>query len=523
MSGTAIGELRERLSRIDEAATHAPRGGLAGLLRMVARWLARLFRLAPRASEPVRLAPGDDRRDIEREIADATWVEEARIALGSAAVRAGIADGPPDVLVGALREWQAARAEQMADADARLDVWEQLQRVLGEEKLSGLEATASRLRSEAEARAASVDRDELARALSGPPDGTAPSELRERTSDAHRAGTESRLHMRQAQDELFEEAAGRRDTASAALRDAAAAIGSRAAISDEQESALSEWLRDRSEALAEHRRRVDDWEELQRLLGEQTLDEMETEALRLRTEADSLVRGTRPDAMEQARADEPTAGDLEAIEAALGDARARRDTGRGELGEFELGLPHLAEAQERVSRAEVEVERIDGLEKTLSTAIGFLEAAQERVHRNIAPVLRATVLERLAQVTGGRYTDCRVDPESLEVEVADPGGRWRPARLLSHGTAEQLYLLLRAALARHLTEPAGEACPLILDDVVSAADSERKQRLLETLLSMSESTQVILFSHEDDVRTWAEERLNGADDRLTVLAAAAAA
>ena len=181
-------------------------------------------------------------------------------------------------------------------------------------------------------------------------------------------------------------------------------------------------------------------------------------------------------------------------------------------------MPDLTEAQERVTRAEAEVARVQGLDETLGTAIRFLEAAQERVHRDIAPVLRATVLERIEQVTGGQYADCRIDPESLEVEVADLDGRWRAARLLSHGTAEQLYLLLRAALAQHLTEPAGEACPLILDDVVSAADSERKQRLLETFLSISGSTQVILFTHEDDVRSWAEERLTGANNRLTILA-----
>ena len=165
---------------------------------------------------------------------------------------------------------------------------------------------------------------------------------------------------------------------------------------------------------------------------------------------------------------------------------------------------------------------MERLDQTLGTAVQFLEAAQERVHRDIAPVLRATVLERLEHGRGGRYTDCRVDPESLQVDVADAGGRWRPARLLSHGTAEQLYLLLRVALARHLTEPSGEACPLILDDVVSAADSARKRELLETLLSISESTQVILFTHEDDVRSWAEARLTGASDRLTVLASEAA-
>ena len=85
------------------------------------------------------------------------------------------------------------------------------------------------------------------------------------------------------------------------------------------------------------------------------------------------------------------------------------------------------------------------------------------------------------------------------VEVAGADGRWRNAALLSHGTAEQVYLLLRLAMARHLTAR-NEVCPLILDDVVGASDGGRKRVVLETLLSISESTQVILFTHEDDVR-----------------------
>ena len=227
-----------------------------------------------------------------------------------------------------------------------------------------------------------------------------------------------------------------------------------------------------------------------------------------------------PEAIAEVRAREPTAADLDALSEVLGAARAGRDTALGELREFESGLPDLADAEEGLERAEAELARVQRLDQTLGTAITFLEAAQERVHRDIAPVLRATVLERLDRVTGGRYVDCRVDPESLKVEVADAAGRWRSAGLLSHGTAEQLYLLLRVALARHLTAHTGEACPLILDDVVSAADSDRKRQLLDTLLAISESVQVVLFTHEDDVRGWAEKHLTGARDRLTMLAEA---
>ena len=494
------------------------RVGLAGFLRAIVQWFARLFGLAPRASGPEHSDLTERRRVLEREIEDATRVEEARIGIRNVALRAELPDGSAAALVRSLREWQQTRADQMGEADVRLAVWEELQRVLGEQTLGNLEAAAARARREADSRAAAADSDRLTRALARPLDDAQLAELPGRTNAARRAETESRLRIREANDGRFEVDTLRRDEALAGLQIATGAIGREALTADDQESALSEWLEHRGEVLARDRRKTDEWEDLQRVLGEQTLADFEEDTETLRSEAGSLLASVAPEAIEAARGREPSGEDLEDLETDLGEARARRDTARGELDEFESGLPDVPEAEERVDRVVAELARVEGLDQTLGTAIHFLEAAQERVHRDIAPVLRATVLERLEHVTGGRYTDCRVNPESLQVDVADAEGRWRPARLLSHGTAEQLYLLLRVALARHLTEPAGEACPLILDDVVSASDSERKRQLLETLLSISESTQVILFTHEDDVRSWAEERLTGASDRLTVLA-----
>ena len=171
----------------------------------------------------------------------------------------------------------------------------------------------------------------------------------------------------------------------------------------------------------------------------------------------------------------------------------------------------------KLAEAERELERVRQLDKTLETTMRFLGSAQEEVHRDIAPVLRATVLECLPAVTGDRYTDCRIDPADLRVEVSGQGSRWRDAALLSHGTAEQVYLLLRLALARHLTNGSRERCPLILDDAVGASDGSRKRATLEALLVISESTQVILFTHEDDVRDWARNRLASASNSLVEL------
>ena len=308
VSGTPIVELHGRLSAIDQEAASASRGGLAGLLRAIVRWLARLFRRSPGASEPERSDLAERRRGIEREIEDFTRVEEARSGIRNAALCAAIPEGATDDLVHTLRQWQHTRAGQMAEADARRTTWEHLQRVLGEQTLADLEAGATRLRSDAEARVAVVDRDDLVRALSQRSGSAALAELQERTSDAGRARTESRLRMREAQDARFEEAVRQRAAALAGLREAATAIGSRAVTSDDQEAYLSEWLKDRREALAEDRRRADEWEELQRLLGERTLADVEVEALRLRSAADSLVGTVGPDTIDQAGADGPAAG-----------------------------------------------------------------------------------------------------------------------------------------------------------------------------------------------------------------------
>ena len=521
VSGTPISELRNQLKEIEQELAGARSRGLAALLRRIVQWFARLLGLAPRASAPKRSGLHERRRGIEREIDDTSRVEDAVIAIRKVALGAGLPDGSPIALVQSLRNWQRTRAEQMREVDERLEAWEDLQRLLGDQNLDGIEAETIDLRTEADSRAAAVDRSRLTCALSQPLNDADLTDLRRRASDVRRTQIENSLRMREERDARYEADSLKRAEALSELREAALAIRSEALTSEEQESVLREWIPRRREMLAEDRRKLDDWEELQRLLGESTLADLEEATSGLRSEADALIAKAVQEALVEAKARNPSKGDLDGLGVRLRSARARRDKARGELTEFESGLPDVAEVEELSDRAKTEVQRVKRLDQTLGTAISFLEAAQERVHRDIAPVLRATVLEHLNQVTANRYVDCRVAPESLKVEVADGQGRWYSAGLLSHGTAEQLYLLLRLALSRHLTEPSGEACPLILDDVVSASDSGRKRKLLETLLSISDSVQVILFTHEDDVRSWAEKRLTGTRDQLTVLASPA--
>jgi len=94
------------------------------------------------------------------------------------------------------------------------------------------------------------------------------------------------------------------------------------------------------------------------------------------------------------------------------------------------------------------------------------------------------------------------------VRVRRTGGALREVEDLSVGTVEQVYLLLRVALAERLVRP-GESCPLLLDDVTVHADQERARRLLDVLLAVAERHQVVLFTQQEQVREWARVNLTG--------------
>ena len=330
-----------------------------------------------------------------------------------------------------------------------------------------------------------------------------------------------RLGHRREAERRYAEDLERWRQAEAALGAAADVVGVAATDPEARAKALAAWQGRRHAALADLESRGAAWDTLQQLLAGQSLEALAAVTATRRANAAARAAQVSPATLDSARAAPVTAESLDRSEREAAAARAAAQTDRGRLEQLAAGLPSLVDAEEELEAARGELERVERLDRTLATTIRFLEQAEERVHRDVAPVLGATVRQWLPRVTGERYADCRVDPESLRVEVRAGGGEWRRAELLSHGTAEQVYLLLRLALARHLAAP-GEVCPLILDDAVAACDAERRRALLDTLRAISASAQVILFTHEDDVRDWARQSLSAPRDQLTTLAPPAA-
>ena len=82
--------------------------------------------------------------------------------------------------------------------------------------------------------------------------------------------------------------------------------------------------------------------------------------------------------------DEP-ATQLRVLRQVRSDLREALAGKRARLDEYGRTIPIVAEAEEGVSGAEAELERVMGLDRTLTTTKEYLTQAQDKIHRTLAP------------------------------------------------------------------------------------------------------------------------------------------
>ena len=327
---------------------------------------------------------------------------------------------------------------------------------------------------------------------------------------ARRPDVQEALRVRQDREHAFNQIAQKRAEQSAALVRLSETVGEVAQDPDQAAAHLTTWLeRQEARQSAEGDRRERSGR-LAQVLDGQTLEE-------LCASRDLLVEeaGPRP---------EDTPADLQArMEAAIRrrDSLADRvaELG-GQVSAMTEAIPPVAEVIEAEAEAERRLEAVQRLAKTMDLAERHLTVAKEKAHANIAPALVKTMGPWLPRVTQGRYVDLNINAEDLVVEVQEAAGAWRDATLLSHGTTEQIYLLLRLSLAEHLATT-DEVAPMFLDDVTVQSDPTRTVELLEVLHEVSRHRQIVLFTQESEVVEWADRRLRGAEDAVVELGIAA--
>ncbi|WP_026672508.1 ATP-binding protein [Alkalihalobacterium bogoriense] len=128
----------------------------------------------------------------------------------------------------------------------------------------------------------------------------------------------------------------------------------------------------------------------------------------------------------------------------------------------------------------------------------MLEKTKEIYENERQPEVMKQASAYFSAMTAGRYQRifAPMDKQMIVVERQD-GLRFSPEEL-SRGTAEQLYISIRFALA--MTYESNDPFPLILDDIFVNFDDERKQAIVTIIEELAQKRQVLFFTCHDNVK-----------------------
>ena len=189
---------------------------------------------------------------------------------------------------------------------------------------------------------------------------------------------------------------------------------------------------------------------------------------------------------------QPTA-DLPTLLSRYEAAEAARSEARAVLAGIELQLSAHTVDSAGHAAAQAEYDRLRHLESILRETRTRLESARTSAHIALADRLAYQIRDWLRDVTDGRYTSVRIDPDTMTVYIAGPADPEVDSDEDSQGTSDVVRLLLRLALYQR--KRGGEAGPLLLDDVLSHSDPLRAKRTVEILARIAKhGNQVILFA-----------------------------
>lgn len=127
----------------------------------------------------------------------------------------------------------------------------------------------------------------------------------------------------------------------------------------------------------------------------------------------------------------------------------------------------------------------------------LLNMAKERHERQRQPAVLQQASTYISKMTDGAYNRVMAPAGRTDVlEVESSGGARIPLPALSRGTASQLYLSVRLALA---SQYSGVGLPVILDDILVDFDRDRLKGAVQVLGEFSRQRQVILFTCHEHV------------------------
>ncbi len=206
------------------------------------------------------------------------------------------------------------------------------------------------------------------------------------------------------------------------------------------------------------------------------------------------------------------------LERLMRDAELATATLTVELKLGENAIPELAPIEEDVERLRAELEHLETFDRALALAASTVSRLTHEAHQMFARRLETYAAEALHKVTGGRYSEIRIDPTTFILRARVPEtGQIVDLESLSAGTRDQVYLIVRIAMARVFAEGL-ELPPLLLDDPFAYWDDTRIDRCIPIIAHNAFDAQTILFTASPELAA-AAERLGAARIDLVTSAA----
>ena len=149
------------------------------------------------------------------------------------------------------------------------------------------------------------------------------------------------------------------------------------------------------------------------------------------------------------------------------------------------------EGEERALRAEIA--RAADEWRVAAMARGLVERTLGEFSRTRQPAVLEHASGAFARVTDGAYQKIVQDDGGWNLTVLDGNQQRKRPEELSRGTAEQLYLCLRMALAAEF-ERRSTPLPLVMDDVLVNFDPQRAAAVAGEIAAFARGRQVLLFT-----------------------------
>jgi AAA domain-containing protein len=167
-----------------------------------------------------------------------------------------------------------------------------------------------------------------------------------------------------------------------------------------------------------------------------------------------------------------------------------------EIEEIENTIRNLAEVEEEIEFYEDKISFFKEKIQVAKIASEKIIEISDSIKGDFMPLLKKSISENFAYVTGGKYKEVAIDEDmNISIVSEDNNNRNISIDSLSGGTIDQLYLSLRISLSNILS--GNQNIPIILDDSFVQYDSNRLKKSIEMLAKESERRQVILFTCQE--------------------------